>query len=203
MRDDSSRKASAVLAAYREENVMLRRVSSLLVIAAVLLLGLTVLPRSGAIVRAQEASPAAGEMAPEGVTFEPLGFAQGVTLPASADLLAARFTIDPGAVFPLDPEDPSGGLLLVQSGTITVKVDTEVVVVRGAAMQQAMATPEGSGDMAGMMETFAAGEEMTLSAGDSAYIPGNVTGEFRNDGSEQVDALAFLVGPAGMLSNGE
>jgi hypothetical protein len=36
---------------------------------------------------------------------------------------------------------------------------------------------------------------VTLEAGDAAYVPGNVTGEIRNDGQERAVALAFLVGP--------
>ena len=56
----------------------MRRSSVLLSVVAILLLGALALGAQPAVV-AQEATPS-GEMEPEGASFEPLGFAQGVEL---------------------------------------------------------------------------------------------------------------------------
>ena len=137
------------------------------IIIVVLSLGAVSIPGA----RAQDSTPAAGPPAEEGVTFTPIGFAEGVTLPSPADLIAVRISIEPGAVSSLGADDPTSGLLIVESGTITVRVDAAWTVSRGAALQQAMATPPASGDEFDVSETIAASEEATLSAGDVAYIP--------------------------------
>ena len=47
---------------------------------------------------------------------------------------------------------------------------------------------------------MAAGEAVTLEAGDAAYLPANMTGDIRNDGQDPAVALAFLVvPPEGMM----
>ena len=173
----------------------MRRFSVLLSIVAVLLLGILALHAQPVVV-AQEATPSGEEMAPEGASFQPLGFASGVTLPSPADLLVARFGLDAGASFPLDPNDPTNTLVVIESGTLTVRVE-EVAwsITRGAALQEVMAAPEGEGDFSSVMEEVAMGAEATLEAGDVAYIPGSVNGEVRNDGQERAEALLFVVGP--------
>jgi quercetin dioxygenase-like cupin family protein len=172
----------------------MRRFSVLLSIIAVLLLGFVAL-HAQSVALAQEATPAA-DMAPEGASFEPLGFAQGVTLPSPADLLVARFRLDAGASFPLDPSDPTNTLVVVESGALTVRVDEIAwTVTRGAALSEVMAAPEGEGDFASVMEEVAMGAEATIAAGDVAYIPGSVNGEVRNEGQEVAEALLFVVGP--------
>src|SRR5262245_45889302 len=113
------------------------RPSRVLPLVLALIFGLAAL--TAGVVRAQEATPA-GPPTEAGVTFTPLGFVPGVTLPSSADLIAVRINIDPGAVSPLDASDPSGGVLIVESGTFTVRVDEmDWTVSRGAALQEAMA----------------------------------------------------------------
>jgi quercetin dioxygenase-like cupin family protein len=166
------------------------------IIFVVLSLGAFTIPGASA----QDSTPAAGPPAEEGVTFTPVGFAEGVTLPSPADLIAVRISIEPGAVSSLGADDPTSGLLIVESGTITVRVDAAWTVSRGAALQQAMATPPASGDEFDVSETIAASEEATLSAGDVAYIPGNVNGELRNDGQEPAGGLVVVVAPGGTLS---
>jgi hypothetical protein len=61
-----------------------------------------------------------------------------------------------------------------------------------------------SGDesMPGVIEQVTMGEEATLEAGDIAYVPGSVSGEFRNDGDEPAVGLALIVAPGGMLGMG-
>ncbi|MBA2445034.1 MAG: cupredoxin domain-containing protein [Nocardioidaceae bacterium] len=173
----------------------MRRLTRLLSVVIVVLLGTVVLrTQPGAI--AQEATPASSEeMMPEGITFEPVAFALGVEVASPADLFVARVGLDPGAGFPIEDSDPSAGILVVESGTFTVQVEGPVTVTRGAGLAEAMATAETTGDSSGASEAIAAGEAVTLAAGDAAYIPGSINGEIRNDGQERAVGLAFLVGP--------
>ena len=172
----------------------MRRFSALVSIVTMLLLGILVL-HAQPVAIAQEATPSS-DMEPEGASFEPLGFAQGVTMPSPADVIVARFRLDAGASFPFDPNDPTNTMVLVEAGTFTIRVDEIAwMVTRGAALSAAMATPEGEGDMAGVMEEVAMGEETTLAAGDAAYLPGSINGEVRNEGQEVAEALLFVVGP--------
>jgi hypothetical protein len=137
------------------------------------------------IALAQDASPEAGadaEMMQEGVTFMPIGFADGVALPSTASLIAIKATIEPGAKDVFGDDDPASGLLLVDSGALTIKIDAEVSVTRGD-------------EEFGNFEMVAAGEETILEAGDVAYIPGSVAGEIRNDGNEQATGTIFLIIP--------
>jgi quercetin dioxygenase-like cupin family protein len=178
----------------------MRRFGVLVSVIAVMLLGVLALHAQPVAV-AQEASPAAGEMMePEGVTFEPLAITSGLTLPSPADMIAARFTVDPGAQFPLEASDPSGGMLIVQSGTCTVRLDTAWAVSRSGSLNAAIGTAEATGTFTPSEEQVASGEEATLDAGDAAYIPGSVGGEIRNDGQEPAVGLVVLVGPTeGMM----
>src|SRR5215213_4338339 len=110
----------------------MRRYRLLLSFAAITLLGLLSLHGQPVAV-AQDATPSAEEMA--GLTFEPIGFADGVTLPSSADLTAARIGFDPGAGFPLEASDPEGAFVVVESGALTVRVEEMPwTITRGAAL---------------------------------------------------------------------
>jgi len=172
----------------------MRRFSMLLAVVAVVLLGLVALGAQPRVL-AQEATPAAGTFEEGGVSFEPVAFALGVALPSPGDLFVARIGMDPGAGFPIEENDPSAGILIVESGTFTVQIEGAVMVTRGATLGEAMAAAETTGDMSGASEAIAAGEAVMLEAGDAAYIPANVSGEIRNDGDERAVGLAFLVGP--------
>ena len=75
-----------------------------------------------------------------------------------------------------------------------------MTVTRGAGMEVAMATAEATGDFSGIMEAVAAGEAVTLEAGDAASLPGDVPGEIRNESQESATALAFVLYPSeGMM----
>jgi quercetin dioxygenase-like cupin family protein len=166
-----------------QESAMRRFAVLVSVVAVMLLAVLTLHVQSVAV--AQDATPSAEEMMPEGLTFEPIGFAQGVTVPSPADLTAARAGFEPGAGFPLEASDPEGAFVIVESGTLTVRVEEVTwTISRGS----------------GSSEEVALGEEATLEAGDSAYVPGGVTGEVRNNGQERAEALVFLVDPAGAMA---
>jgi hypothetical protein len=177
----------------------MRRFGPLGSVVAVVLLGMLALHGQPAAI-AQEATPAAEEMMPEGVTFEPVTFATGVETVSPADLAVFRISFEPGAVEAFDEPDPGAGILLVESGTFTVQVEGPMTVTRGASLGAAMATAEATGDFSTMMETVAAGEAVTLEAGDAAYIPGYTAGEIRNEGQEQATGLGFLVFPTEAMS---
>jgi quercetin dioxygenase-like cupin family protein len=149
---------------------------------------------------AQEATPAGEAMEFGGITFEPVSFAFGVDVTSPSDLVIVRIGFEPGAGLPGEENDPTVGLVLVESGTLTVQADGPVTVTRGASLGAAMATAEASGDFSALVESVATGEPVTLEAGDAAYLPANMTGEIRNEGQERAVGLAFLVvPPEGMM----
>ena len=87
----------------------MRQFAILVSAVSVVLVGLLAYGRVGPATVAQEGTPPAEEFAPEGVTFEPLGFGTAEELPAApADLLLARFTIEPGAGFPVEADEGGG-----------------------------------------------------------------------------------------------
>ncbi len=163
----------------------MRRMIPLFVLIVVLMLGIARIPGSPAAI-AQEATPAASEPpAQEGVTFTPIGFADGVALPSTASLIAVRVSIEPDAVSPFSADDPTSGMLVVESGTFTARVEAPWSLTRG------------DGEF-GEAEAIAVGAEAMLSAGDVAYIPGSVAGEIRNDGTEPATGLIFLILPGSL-----
>jgi quercetin dioxygenase-like cupin family protein len=174
---------------------MRRLVVSLSVI--VVLLGVLAL-HAQPVATAQEATPAGVEIG--AVTFEPVALATGIDLPSPGDLFVARAALDPGGVVPIVKSDPALGILLVESGTLTLQLEGPMTVTRGAGLGEAMATAQATGDFSALMESVSAGQAVTLEAGDAAYIPANVAGEIRNEGLERAVRLAILVlPPEGLL----
>jgi hypothetical protein len=170
---------------------MMRGIYRIVSVAVVALLGIAgVAFQPGAL--AQDATPAQGPPEEEGVTFLPVGFAPGVTLPSTADLIAVRITLEPGAVSTILEDDPTGGMLVVESGAMTVRVE-------GADWPLTRNDDDPFGDP----EIIASGAEATLTEGDAAYIPGCVAGELRNDGDTPAEALGVLFAPGGTLGGGE
>jgi quercetin dioxygenase-like cupin family protein len=172
----------------------MRRFGILLSIIAVVLLG-SVAVQMQPIAIAQEATPAGEEMGFEGLTFELVSLASGAEVATPSDLAVVRIGFDPGASLPGEENEPTVGIMLVESGKLTVQADGPVTVTRGATLGAAAATAEATGDFSTIMEPVAAGEAVTLEAGDAAYLPANVPGEIRNDGQEHAVALAFLITP--------
>jgi quercetin dioxygenase-like cupin family protein len=174
----------------------MRRSASFLVVFALVLVSLAalVIPHP---VMAQDATPASGPPPEEeGVTFTPLGFAPGVSLPAQGDLILVDLELEPGAVSTFQESDPTGGMLYVESGEFTaVNETTSWTVTRGQALQESMAS--GSMDDSEFFEVIEAGQEATLAEGDVAYIPGSVAGELRNDGDAVASGTVFLIAPGG------
>lgn len=105
----------------------MRRVSVLLTFFAVVLPGL-VGPPTLRPAAAQEATPAASPAAegelPPGVSLEFIAGAPVAELPpTSASMVLVRLTLQPGAVLPVSPDDPSGSLVVVEAGTLTVRFE--------------------------------------------------------------------------------
>ncbi len=116
-------------------------------------------------------------------------------------MFVARFSLAPGAGFPLEASDPTGGMVVVESGAFTVRVEEMAWMVnRGEALRAAMAEADETSDLSAAMEQVAMGEEAVLEAGDVAWVPGSVSGEIRNDGQEPAEGLVFLVGPPAAMS---
>jgi len=174
----------------------MRRFWSLGSLAAVLLLGALALAGLRPAV-AQDATPPAEEdvFGLEGVAFEPLGFVTAEELPAApADLALIRFTIDPGAGFPVEASDPSAALVLVESGTLTVQVEVPITVTRAATIA-AFSTPGADERTIPAPEEMAAGTAFTMGAGDSAYFPPSIAGQVTNAGQEPAVLLAATIEP--------
>src|SRR5215207_10403284 len=122
--------------ARKHGRFVMRRFRVLLTLMGVVLFGIVAV-RAQPVVVAQEATPSSDMQEPEGVTFEPLGITSGVTLPSRADLIAVRVTIDPGAVLPSEASDPTGGMLIVESGILTIRIDAPWVVSHSGRLEAA------------------------------------------------------------------
>jgi quercetin dioxygenase-like cupin family protein len=166
-------------------------VLSLVVVFVLAVMAIGAQPRAVA----QEATPASGEMSFEGLTFEPLAIVEGLNVPPSSELLVAHVSLDPGATLPSSESDPQDGLLIVESGTLTLRLEAPLTVSRSGSLGAAIATAVASGVFSPESEAFASGEEFTLEAGDSVYVPAHIAGEVRNDGQERAEALLILLGP--------
>ncbi len=187
----------AVSAAQTVWRMIMRRFAGLVSAVIIVLLG-SVAVLSRPPVAAQEATPAAEEMA--GVTFDALTFTTGVDVAGPFDVVVVRVALRPGATVPIDPTDPTVGILLVEYGTLTVRADGEVRVTRGAGFGRAMETAAATGDVSTLSELVAAGEAVTLKRGDAAYLPANAAWEIRNESQRRAEAIGFLVIPPGGMT---
>jgi quercetin dioxygenase-like cupin family protein len=161
----------------------------------VMLLGLAVITTQPPA-RAQEATPTSDEMSFEGLTFEPLAIVDGLDVPPSSELFVARVGLDPGAMLPSSESDQQDGLLIVEAGTLTLRMEIPLTISRAGSIGAAIATAEASGEFALQGEAIPSGQEFTMTAGDAVYVPAHVAGEVRNDGQEHAEALLILLGPA-------
>jgi uncharacterized cupin superfamily protein len=156
------------------------------VVSRFLLLAALALGSASATVHtaAQEATPGSeATMSGEGVSFMPIGGADGVAVPNPAMLLAARVQMEPGTTAPLVAGNASSGLFMVEAGTFTVQIDAPWSVTRSASA-------------GGQIEAPAANDVVQLKAGDVAFVPANVGGELRNDDDLPAVGVIFLVAPA-------
>ena len=165
----------------------MRRRSVMFPLMLALLLGLLATGLAPAVHAQDGATPAAEEFPlPEGVSAEFLAFGTATDVPGVGELALFRLTFEPGAALPLDPNDPSTALVVVEQGELTIELDAAVTVVRA---------PE-EGQFPTDFEEVEAGEGFTLAEGDSAVVPGNVRGEVRNDDDEEGVLLVAVVDPA-------
>jgi hypothetical protein len=174
----------------------MRHPSQLVTIGVVMVLGLGALTWAGTVIHAQDATPAAGQMAPAGttggVTFAAVAFAHGVTLPNPADVVMIRLGLDPGASVPINETEPTAGLLLVESGTLTFRSSEPQMVTR-AGLEAAIATAEPTGEEAAASETIPAGTDLTLTAGEATFVTATASGTLRNDSPAPASGLITLV----------
>ena len=167
----------------------MRRFTASLVVVVMLLGGL-VLPVQLVTV-AQEATPAVEDFMPEGLTFEPVAFATGLALPAPGEVSVARLGFDPGIGFPIEEGEPTYALAVVESGALTIRLDGTLLVTRAEPLATAMGEEAGA---APVTEEIAAGQEVTLQAGDTALFPPEVGGELGNNGQDRAVVLVVFVG---------
>ncbi len=153
----------------------MRRFSIFLPLLVVILVSLVVVGRGSQTTLAQEGTPAADEFAPpEGISFMPLGFGTTEQLPTTpADFILARFSLDPGAIFPIDASDPSVTFVVIESGTVTFQVEAPITITRAATIA-AFAPPGVDESAVPAPEEIAAGTEFTMEAGDSAFFPASI-----------------------------
>ena len=170
----------------------MRRFAMSLSVALVVLLGVIAVHAQLTAV-AQEATPAGVEIGD--VTFEPVALATDIDLPSPGALFVGRASLDPGGVVPIEESDPALGILLVESGTLTLQLEGPMTVTRDESLGEAMTTAQATGDFHALGESITAGQAVTLEEGDAAYIPAHVAGEIRNEGQEPAVRLAFLVLP--------
>ena len=172
----------------------MRRFNLVLSVLAVFLLGIVV-SRLHPVAFAQEATPATEGFVEEGIAFEPLAFATALALPSTGELFMARASFEPGTVLPIEEDDPSYALAVVESGELTIRQDGPLVVTRAGAFDAVMA--EGAEGEAFTPETeeITAGQEVTVQAGDAVLFPPNAAGEIRNDSQERSVVLVAIVGP--------
>ena len=164
----------------------MRGVSVLLSVVAVVLAGWVLIGRPVVGTVAQEGTPAAEERLPLGAAAAFLAGGPIAELPQRPGyLVMVRLTLEPGAVLPPNPNDPTFALVYVESGTLTIRSEAAVGVAR--------ATP---GAEFPAEEELAAGTELTLGPGDSFVAPPNVHGELRNDGTAPAVLLMALAVPA-------
>jgi hypothetical protein len=161
---------------------MLRRTRPL-VIAVVALFGL-ISPLSLQLAVAQESTPMAGPELPPGVTAEFIGGAPLAELPANPGLVVlVRLTLEPGAILPPEPNDPTGAFVVIESGALTTRSTGPLRVSRASEEDF-------------IMEPVAADAETTLGPGDALYVGPFQATEVRNDGDEPAVFLLVNILPS-------
>ena len=91
-----------------------------------------------------------------------------------------RVTTDPGSVTRGGgPDDPTGVLILIESGTLTARIEAPVTITRTTGPEEVPANTD-----------------FTLGPGESFVWEPFVVGELRNDGQEPVVNFAAFLAPA-------
>ena len=149
---------------------MLRRTPPLIVAVAALFV--LIAPCNTQLAVAQQSTPMAGPEMPPGVTAEFLGGTPLAELPVNPGLVVlVRLTLEPGAVLPSEPNDPTGAFVVIESGALTTRSTGPLTVSRASEEDF-------------NMEPVAADTETTLGPGDALYVGPFQPTEVRNDGDE-------------------
>ena len=127
------------------------------------------------VAQSQESTPEAGTAEPAVFRALAAGSVE-VLAPSTANVVLGRISLAPGTSIPFDPADASAILLYAATGELTFRVDVPMTVARAAT---GTPTPP---------EEVAADTEFVLRDGDSAFFPGAMGGEMRNDGAEEATA---------------
>ncbi len=147
----------------------MRHVPVPLSVVAVMLLGLVALqglPAATAQGGTPAASPAVEDFLPPGVTSEFIAAGRVAMLPPTPGSIALfRLTLEPGAGFPPDPNNPTGSFVVVEAGAVTVRSETSPVA------------------------------EGLHQAGESFYLEPFAATEVRNDGQELLVLLVVNLAP--------
>ena len=93
-------------------------------------------------------------------------------------------TVAPGATVPFNPNDPSASLLLVTTGTLSFNVDKAISIAPHVGAGTPVPTQP---------EQIQPNTEFTMNEGDSALFPPALTGEVRNDGTDEATAWVVSV----------
>ncbi|HEV2106873.1 MAG TPA: cupin domain-containing protein, partial [Thermomicrobiales bacterium] len=139
----------------------------------------------------------AEEFAPlAGVVFQPLAFGSVEVLPLGpAGIGIGRLTLEPGAAIPPHPHlGPEFGVIEAGTASITVS-EGELQVARGrqASLPAGVATPF----VAPIVETFGAGDEVTLNPGDAVFYEPGTVADLRNAGDQPLVFLGGGIEPIG------
>jgi quercetin dioxygenase-like cupin family protein len=100
-----------------------------------------------------------------------------------------RIAFKPGSGFPVEKSDPTTALVTIEKGTLTITVDTDIVVLHGGNMTGQMTQQD--------FMTMPAGQEFTMTVGDSAVFPANTGGTVSNAGTEDAVVLVAQLEPPG------
>jgi len=159
----------------------MRRLALLVSVVAVVLAGSLAYGRVTTGTRAQEATPAAGE-----VVAENLGHGLPVAAPGF-DLSLYRVTLGAGAVVPPHTH-PGASVVYVETGSLGfTSLEGEALLIRAGTM----ATPDAKG------EALVYGTEVILTAGDALFYPGEHSDSARNAGDDPVVLLLSNLHTAG------
>jgi hypothetical protein len=135
---------------------------------------------------AQDASPTSSANLPglpPGVSGQAIAMVDGRALPTPpGDIEIDRFRLEPGAFFPLGPNNPSLTIVIVEAGAPTSTLSAPVAVANVETGVSAESTPEVG---------------YPLQPGDAATLQPNTEGWFQNDGAEPAILLAVTISPAG------
>ena len=101
---------------------------------------------------------------------------------------------------PINHTEPQAGLLLVEAGTLTFRSSEPQTVTR-ASLAAAIATAAATGEEAAASETFPAGTDITLHAGEATFVTATASGTLRNASQAPASGLfTLIVASAGPLA---